>query len=219
MSMMYVMHHAFRRDLADFLDAVARTPMSRRTTWSLLEQRWLQFAHELHTHHGKEDDHLWPLLRERAGLVGDGEALTLLAEMEAEHALVDPLLTAAATGFRALAEGPDPAARDRLVDHVAALQRSLGEHLAHEERDAMAIMQRYVGGEEWTVMEREQFRGKPSLKQAAFMLPWMFKGLPDAVAERIKAEAGLPFVMILALTRRRFAAREALAFGVRAEEG
>ena len=42
---MYLMHHAFRRDLAAFEDAVRRTPLHDDGTWRLLRRRsqpWVQ---------------------------------------------------------------------------------------------------------------------------------------------------------------------------------
>lgn len=66
MSGMYLMHHAFRRDLRDLLAATEHTPAGDRPTWHELGVRWERFAHHLHQHHTVEDRVLWPLLRERA---------------------------------------------------------------------------------------------------------------------------------------------------------
>ena len=78
MFMMYVMHHAFRRDLVDFAAAVPRTPAGERETWRTLQARWELFATVLHNHHSGEDAGLWPLLLERAegraGFVGRSRA-------------------------------------------------------------------------------------------------------------------------------------------------
>ena len=55
MRMMYVMHHAFRRDLDLFSAAVRNTPAAERGTWALLGERWELFAEVLHEHHTVED--------------------------------------------------------------------------------------------------------------------------------------------------------------------
>ena len=94
LSMMYVLHHGFRRDLARFAEAARRTPTADRSTWAALLARWDLFALLLHDHHHKEDEILWPLLRERATAAGDTAAEQVLDEMEAEHATIDPLLDA-----------------------------------------------------------------------------------------------------------------------------
>ena len=78
MTMMYVMHHAFRRDLAAFAAAAAATPVADREAWAALAERWELFSSALHHHHSGEDTGLWPLLMDRtdddgrAVLAGDG---------------------------------------------------------------------------------------------------------------------------------------------------
>ncbi len=62
MVMMYVMHHAFRRDLAAFAAAAPATPLEDRDAWRALADRWELFATALHHHHTGEDAGLWPLL-------------------------------------------------------------------------------------------------------------------------------------------------------------
>src|SRR5688500_17295469 len=72
---MYLMHHAFRRDLGAFAGAVARTPVSDRATWRRLNERWKLFSFVLHHHHhAGEDAGLWPLLLERVDAAGDTAA-------------------------------------------------------------------------------------------------------------------------------------------------
>ncbi len=63
---MYVIHHAFRRDLAAFEAAVRATPVGDAPTWAALGARWTRFATVLHHHHGVEDEHLWPVLLGKA---------------------------------------------------------------------------------------------------------------------------------------------------------
>src|SRR4029079_12710711 len=62
---MYVMHHAFRRDLDRFQAAVRATPVDERDTWRALAARWERFAEVLHHHHTVEDEHIWPVMERR----------------------------------------------------------------------------------------------------------------------------------------------------------
>ena len=62
---MYVMHHAFRRDLDRFQTAVRTTPVEERDTWHALAARWERFAEVLHHHHTVEDEHIWPVMERR----------------------------------------------------------------------------------------------------------------------------------------------------------
>src|SRR3712207_2402530 len=87
---MYVMHHAFRRDLTRLRAAVAEAPLDDRERWRALGRRWQLFATALHHHHAAEDAGLWPLLVTRLG--DDADAREVLDAMQAEHARIDPLL-------------------------------------------------------------------------------------------------------------------------------
>ncbi len=117
LAVMFLMHYAFRRDLAAFATAVRTTPVSDRPTWRLLAARWGVFGEMLHHHHSGEDAGLWPVLLERSG---PDDRATLEA-MEREHAEIDPLLAACAEGFQRLADAPDDDAR-------AALEVRVGGH-------------------------------------------------------------------------------------------
>lgn len=211
MRMMYLLHHGFRRDLARFAAAVQATPADDRATWAALLRRWDLFATLLHDHHHKEDEHLWPLLRDRSAEARDLEGLRVLEEMEAEHATIDPLLAEARAALAARAEGRGPALHD-LVDVFDRAATELGDHLSHEERDAVAILQRRVDGAEWDELERRKFRGGLAPKDLLNLLPWSVEGLPDAVTAPLLAEAGLSFRLMLLVGRPRFRRLETEAF-------
>lgn len=210
--MMYLLHHGFRRDLACFAAAGRHTPEDDAATWTALLQRWDLFAALLHDHHHKEDTVLWPLLRDRAAQAGDLAALRVLDEMETEHGRIDPCLSAARTALAEYAAPAGPLDRDRLVGLLGDAAAELGEHLAHEERDAIAILQRHVGGEEWADLERRKLRGGLSGKVLLSLLPWVTEGVaPDVVAPML-AEAGAPFRVMLRLGRPRFQRLQRAAF-------
>ncbi len=213
MTMMYVLHHAFRRDLHDFRAVAARIGDNDQIGWRRVRERWTLFTAELHAHHTKEDEILWPLLAERARGADDVESLRVLAEMEAEHDVLDPLLTSCDAGFSALVQHPDADVLEDLLADLAELQEVLDSHLGHEESAAVPILQRYVPGDEWDVIEREKFRGRPSLGHARRFLPWIFKGLDENAAARVGAIGGPGMRLLLASSRRGFARREAEVFG------
>jgi hemerythrin-like domain-containing protein len=213
MTMMYVLHHAFRRDLTDFVAAAERTPAGDRPTWRRLAARWQVFGELLHDHHTKEDDHVWPLMVGKVSAAGDAEALQVLEDMEREHASIDPLLDACSLGFDRLSEAPDEDARASLVVRLVRAREKLDQHLAHEERDAIRILQAYVTGEEWARLERTKLRGGMSLAQIKTMVPWAYKGLPPEAVAQVNRVAGPPFRLIHAMGRRTFAREERATFG------
>ena len=83
--------------------------------------------------------------------------------MEAEHGEIDPILEACAAGFARLAERPDADARAALVVRLVAGRESLARHLAHEETDAIALIQQVMTDADWTRLEAEHFTPKLTL--------------------------------------------------------
>jgi hemerythrin-like domain-containing protein len=208
MDVMYVMHHAFRRDLAAFAAAVPVTPLSDRDTWQALADRWALFAEVLHEHHTGEDTGVWPFLMDRA----DAQGRATLTAMEAEHAEIDPLLEACAAGFEVLATRPDEDERAALAVRLVAARESLGRHLAHEETDAIALLQELMTPADWHRIDEEHFKEGHGLGYFARLVPWAAHGLPRDVRARVFAEAGKPFEVLWWLTRRGFERRERRAF-------
>lgn len=207
MFMMYVMHHAFRRDLSMLTEAARVTPVSDRTAWRLLEQRWSVFHEALHGHHTGEDTGLWPLLLERAE---ESERQTLL-DMEAEHAELDPLLEACGRGFTRLTDHADDDARAALAVRLVATRECLARHLHHEETEAIAIIQRRLTQADWDRLDEEHFKEDLTFGKVVRIVPWAASGLPREVLDRVFAKTEPGFKVIWLLTRRRFARRQARA--------
>ena len=209
MFMMYVMHFGFRRDLSAFAAAAAATPSEDHRTWRALADRWGLFSVVLHHHHSGEDSGLWPLLMERT----DDAGRTVLEAMEAEHGEIDPILQACEAGFAKLAAGADEDTRNALVVRLCAGKESLGRHLAHEETEAIAIIQKVLSDDDWKRLEEEHFKPK-ELSPALLLngIPWIGHGLPAAGREKVLAESPLVNRLIWRATRRGFARRERRAF-------
>jgi hemerythrin-like domain-containing protein len=161
-TMMYVTHEALRRDLDRFASAVA----AGRAAAPAVRAGWENFKNQIEVHHTVEDDDLWPRLY---GAVAEGsEELSMLEEMEAEHAVLDPMLASVES---ALAD------RDKTVlgDRVDALAGALDGHLRHEENSALPLIQAVLTPEDWagfgTAMRKRQ-----GLKGAAMYIPWIVDG-------------------------------------------
>ena len=208
MKMMYLMHHAFRRDLAAFASAVPRTPLTELDTWRALLRRWEVFAEVLHHHHHGEDTWLWPALMEKA----DAAERETLAAMEAEHEEIDPLLDSCLAGLRALAAGHARADdRAALAVRMAAARESLGRHLAHEERDAMRILQRHLTPEEHEAIHA-RFVEDLAPSQALALVPWALHDVPEDVRRALRRQAELAQRVVWRLGHRRFERLDRKAF-------
>jgi iron-sulfur cluster repair protein YtfE (RIC family) len=163
-TMMYVTHDAFRRDLGRFRAAsaagTAHAPEVRAG--------WENFKAQLLLHHSVEDTHLWPRVRRAAA--GRPAGLTLLEEMAAEHAQIDPLLAAVDHAL----------AGSHLAAHVAGLASSLEWHLRHEEEAALPLIQSVCTPADWRAFAAAM-RRRQGVKGAAIYVPWILDGAaPDA---------------------------------------
>jgi len=204
---MYLMHRGFRRDLDLFADAAAAVPAADRPRWARIARRFRLFASVLHKHHHGEDIGLWPLLAER------GADPAVLDALEAEHAVIDPLLASVTADLQALADGTggEPA-RVRLARTTAELRDALNAHLAHEESDGMTQVQEHLTPEDWHRLDREVFSKDYSAREVPAVIGWISDGLPRDAIGRMPG-ANPPLVLLARLMARRFARREARIFG------
>jgi hemerythrin-like domain-containing protein len=210
LSGMFVAHHAFRRDLGRFAAAARNTPVDDVATWSALAERWARFGEVLHHHHTTEDTAIWPPLLDRVDEAGDAGARVTLEEMEAEHEVIDPMLAACAAGFAAMAQDPGTGAKDELADLVVATRDSLARHLAHEEGEALPLLQRHMTADAWAAAERIAGSGM-SIRKLGFLVPWAADGLGMDVLQRAFGTSPVLRV-VLKLTRGRYLQNEAVAF-------
>ncbi len=204
---MYLMHRAFRRDLDAFAAVVPTVPLGDRGRWELMARRFEFFGTVLHKHHHGEDIALWPLLAERGG------DPSVLDALEAEHAGIDPLLASAGTDLRALADGSgDASTHERLAATTAQLRDALTAHLAHEERDGMALVQRHLTPADWQRLDKEVFAKDYTLREVPAVLGWVMSGLSPEHAAKIPG-ANAPFLTFGRWMARRFDRGEARVFG------
>jgi iron-sulfur cluster repair protein YtfE (RIC family) len=175
LTVMYAAHDAFRRDLERLgeaaADGTAFTPQVRAG--------WDNFRHQLHIHHTAEDSDLWP--RVESKVAGRPRDVALLAEMEAEHALLDPQLTAV-----------DAALKDRsaeLLALVRSLASTLDEHLAHEEESALPLIREVLTPADWGAFTG-RIRKTQGVRGAALFVPWIVDGAPPA--DRARFLGALP---------------------------
>jgi hypothetical protein len=100
----------------------------------------------------------------------------MLEEMEAEHAVLDPMLESVDS---ALADG-DPTT---LGDRVDALTGALDGHLSHEENSALPLIQAVLTPEDWAGFGAAM-RKRQGLKGAAMYIPWIVDGASAADCRR-----------------------------------
>ncbi len=204
---MYLMHRAFRRDTEAFAAVVPTVDPGDRTRWAALARRFDLFATVLHKHHSGEDRGMWPLLAER------GADAAVLESLEAQHAGIDPLLTATREGLRALADGTGgAAAREALAATTARLRDDLQNHLVNEEANGMPLVQRYLTPQDWDRLDREVFQRDYTAREVPAVLGWVSNGLTDEQLRRLPG-ANAVFLALARLLGRRARRRDARVFG------
>ncbi len=157
-TIMYATHDAFRRDL----NRLAAAATADRADAPGVQAGWANFTRQLHVHHTVEDAALWPpVLAQLSDRPADA---ALMADMEAEHAALDPALHAVDEAMRT--HCADLAAR------VDTLARILTDHMAHEETAALPLIDEVLSLQDWNT-----FRGAMARKQgpsgAAAYVPWV----------------------------------------------
>lgn len=181
-TMMYVTHAALRRDVNRFAAAVA----AGRANTPAVRAGWENFKTQLHVHHSVEDENLWPALYRAVSK--RPEDLATLQAMEAEHAVLDPLLESVDAAL---------AARDtaQLGERVAEVAVALEGHLRHEENSALPIIQAALTPADWhdfgTAMRRRQ-----GLKGAAVYVPWIVDDASQADRQRFFSALPKPLEVI-----------------------
>ncbi len=211
MTGMYGMHFAFRRDLADFVSAVRRTPVGEHEVWTAMQARWGRFFEVLHHHHESEDTHIWPVTRARAAGAGRSEVVDVLESMEADHAQIDPALQACTDAFAAMVAHPCADHRNALDVEVTGARELLVAHLGREEREAIPLLQELMTVSEWEASEKA-IAQEYGLRIVPFAVPWVFKGLPPEQAQEVLPLLDLPQRVLKRVLEPGFRRREAVAF-------
>jgi len=175
MSMMFAMHDALRGELVQ----VARIGGRRDDNPATLLQAtlgWELFKKFLLVHHRSEDDTLWPALRAR--VAGQPDRVALADTLEAEHAVIEPLLTAID------AAAADPAyGYQRFGDITDELVTKLTAHLAHEESDGLPLIDASLTPQEWqhfADVHTERIRD-----DAPMYMPWLLSGASPQTLDAI----------------------------------
>lgn len=175
---MVLAHRAMVHDLdrlATVADELAQTPDASRT--AALRRYVERVFHIIEHHHGGEDAHLWPLLRERGG---DPEALALL---DAEHEELAKALHVWHEAVHRL--DADPATAVDLAARTREVHERLAAHAADEERELTGRLAPVLDAAAWKGFATHMRRTAPGWT-LRFMPAWL-----AAVAEPHE-RAGIP---------------------------
>jgi iron-sulfur cluster repair protein YtfE (RIC family) len=191
---MYAMHNAMRRDLSRLERSVATVATAShspglRAGFDLLRK-------ELMSHHEAEDSDLWPVLRAHLDDPGD---LAQIDAMVAEHAAIPAALDAV---------GDALASDDDARPAVSNLTQLVRDHLAHEERTVLPLLQRHISSDEWHVRLRHE-RNKQPMRNRAEFIGWVLDEASEDDEAAVMAEIPPPGrVVIRHVIQPRYARRD-----------
>ncbi|MEY2521639.1 MAG: hypothetical protein QOJ66_204 [Ilumatobacteraceae bacterium] len=179
---MYAMHAAMRRDLERLGEATRPRPGIDPAPEELTDG-WVLLRSQLELHHQAEDEDLWPKLRQR---IHDPAQLKEIDEMVREHSLIPPALEAVTYAL---------ASRVDLEPAVSALTDLVCNHLDHEERSVLPLVERHLTDAEWhDFLETEKSKRTP--RQRVEFLGWVLDDATPDDAAPVLAELPAPGRMV-----------------------
>jgi iron-sulfur cluster repair protein YtfE (RIC family) len=169
-SFMRALHAALRRDLSRLRDAAAKLDNSRGAPPTVLAG-WDAFRAQLDNHHSAEDDDLWPVLR---GELSDPGELAAVDAMVEEHRHIPPALAGVDAALRGDGD---------LTAPVELLSTVVLDHLAHEEREVLPLLEQHLTQAQWTTFLHKE-RSRRSPRERPEFLTWVLDdaGEQDAAA-------------------------------------
>jgi len=174
-SMMFAMHDALRRELVS-VAGIASRPDDNPGKLLRAALGWELFKKFLLVHHQTEDDTLWPALRAR--VAGQPDRMAVADELEAEHSVIEPLLTA----IDAAAADPDYGYQ-RFGDIIDELTTKLTAHLTHEEADGLPLIDASLTAQQW--QHFAQVHGERLGGDAPMYMPWLLNGASPQMLDAI----------------------------------
>ena len=175
---MRALHSALRRDLSR-LQAVAGQLDGSTPAPPTVLAGWDAFRSQLDNHHGSEDDDLWPVLRRK---LSDPAELAAVDTMVEEHRQIPAALADVDAALRA---GGD------LMTPVERLSTVVRDHLEHEEREVLPLLERYLTRAEWRAFLLTE-RGRRSPRERPEFLTWILDDADGQDAVAVLAEMPPP---------------------------
>jgi hemerythrin-like domain-containing protein len=178
---MYLVHDTFRREFG-LLPAVIRSVEDGDAKQAgVVADHYAVIRAVLYAHHHGEDERAWPMLIAR----GPQEATAVARAMETQHEELDKIVTEVTAGLASWRETANQEQGVVIADAAARLSRTLNEHLAEEEEQALPLMEKYITEAEWN-QGVEKGVGYVTPDQAMLFLGMMmYEGEADAVREVI----------------------------------
>jgi hemerythrin-like domain-containing protein len=171
-AMMTIVHNALRRDLDRTAVVLAAQPPPGAAQRQAVAAHLDWMMHFLHSHHGGEDDGLWPLVRSLNPSAGE-----LLDRMDADHLRISPAIDALSDAARRYGRDASPAALAGVTTALGSLREVLDPHLRTEEDEMMPVVSKALTHAQWEDMNQEYFVRPKSKKQLGKEGHWLIDSI------------------------------------------
>lgn len=135
---MEMVHKMFRREFSLMPGLLRRVADPERAR--IIAHHFDAITATLHHHHHSEDEDLWPLVLQRAGVAGAAP----VGSMEAQHAHLADALNSLQSKVREWSAAPTAAVAEALAKDTQQLVWLLNEHLDAEEEQLVPLMERHI---------------------------------------------------------------------------
>jgi hypothetical protein len=190
---MRALHSALRRDLSR-LQAVASQLDGSTPAPPTVLVGWDGFRSQLDNHHAAEDDDLWPVLRPK---------LTDPAELAPSTRWSQ----STGTSRPCWPTSMPPCAGGELTTPVERLSTVVRDHLDHEEREVLPLLERHLTRAEWRAFLLTE-RGRRSPRERPEFLTWILDDATEEDAAAVLAELPPPARLVYRrVLRPRYAAQ------------
>jgi hemerythrin-like domain-containing protein len=206
-----LVHRAIRQDLSRLTQLVDGVADGSHSLGRADGRRLAAYVRDLFacidSHLDVEDEIVWPVVVAAAGSAVD------VGPFADDHHALDPLIAAAQSAVNAWLPHPDDLTLARAAATVLhELSDLLDEHITEEEREVFPIVAQYVRADDYDRCEqRIRDSTKPSLSR--FLVPWLMAVATPTERAAALRRGGWRVRLVLALWRRRYAARSASVFG------
>lgn len=200
---MIVVHTALMREVRLAPRAVERVPPGDGKRAALVDNHIGFVCNLLHHHHAGEDELLWPKLRARV----DGNAASLIDEVEAQHQELDIVLQRVDTARRDWTAEPDVERRTSLVAHLTTLHVLLSEHLDLEERTMLPLAASVLTEAEWHAIGEAGVAVMPKAVLPLAFGMFAYEGDPAVLRDMLRTAPLVPRLVLPRISPRVYARR------------
>lgn len=200
---MIVVHTAMLREFRLAPAAVHRTVDGdrRRAKAVSAHIRWI--CDMLHHHHEGEDELLWPKLRSRVS----ASSVSLIDEVEAQHAALDVALTDVGVAREAWAAEPTDSSRDRFAQSLERLFVLLKDHLELEERSLLPLAAAALTFDEWHGIGEAAVASMPKSDLPLTFGMFAYEGDAAVLRDMLQSAPAIPRMLLPKIAPRIYARR------------